>query len=106
MPNTISVTGGGDDTVTFTISGTVGECTLSTEQIPRHTHTGTYSALTESADKYYAEAGYLFGPGNATVNLSATGNNQPHSHPFLETVSVVRFLPPFFALAYIMYVGD
>ena len=36
----------------------------------------------------------------------ATGGSQPHTHPIEGPVSVERSLPPYYALAAVMYIGD
>lgn len=92
---------GGSDTATFTMEGTVGDCTLTIEQMPRHTH---------SNETY----GDLVGAGQGQVQWYATrqsttgftGGSQPHTHPIEGTVSVERSLPPYYALAAVMYIGD
>lgn len=92
---------GGSDTATFTMEGTVGDCTLTIQQMPRHTHSYTrYSSKGgegRSYEQWYA---------NSTQNTGATGDSQPHTHPIEGTVSVKRSLPPYYALAAVMYIGD
>lgn len=94
---------GGSDTATFTMEGTVGETTLSTEQMPEHEHS------------FNQRFGSKFGGGNLyglngdsgrRFSTRPTGGSQPHTHPIEGTVSVERSLPPYYALAAVMYIGD
>lgn len=90
---------GGSDTAVFTMEGTVGDCTLTIQQMPSHTHTfskGTYGDIAE------ARGGYNGGK----QTTDPTGDSQPHTHPIEGTVSVERSLPPYYALAPVMYIGD
>ncbi len=63
-----------------TITGTVGNTTLSTPQIPSHTHTiGNFTATGSS--------GFGEGPGNTDLQpgggqSGATGGGGSHTHPF------------------------
>ena len=95
---------GGSDTATFTMEGTVGDCTITVEQMPRHTH--GYSKVT----RWYGWNGNNDGndckPPSDGQPTDATGGSQPHTHPIEGTVSVERSLPPYYALAAVMYIGD
>lgn len=95
---------GGSDTATFTMEGTVGETTLSTEQMPAHDHSYTFRA--SSRDCGYASGHPMFWQNTATANTGTAGGGQAHTHPIEGTVSVKRSLPPYYALAAVMYVGD
>lgn len=95
---------GGSDTATFTMEGTVGDCTLTIQQMPKHTHGYTYRA--GYRDCGYASGAPRFWEGETTVNTAAAGGGQPHTHPIEGTVSVERSLPPYYALAAVMYIGD
>ena len=87
---------GGSETHTHSISGTVGETTLSIKQMPRHTHTfdkGTYGNI--------AEAKGSANSGKQTTD--ATGDSQAHTHSLSEAKSgSASNLPPYYALSYIM----
>lgn len=108
---------GGSDTATFTMEGTVGDCTLTVEQMPKHAHIlrGRYANWTGA----YADAEFrsetTVSPGYAQSSYAvemttdaeeAVGGSQPHTHPIEGTVSVERSLPPYYALAAVMYIGD
>lgn len=93
---------GGSDTATFTMEGTVGDCTLTIQQMPKHTHTTPHANVSVGA------GGYV-GGGSAGLTdwpTGPTGSSQPHTHPIEGTVSVERSLPPYYALAAVMYIGD
>lgn len=91
---------GGSDTATFTMEGTVGDCTLTVEQMPSHTHTAKYGGT------HKVQGNDLIVARNFETNTGATGGSQPHTHPIEGTVSVERSLPPYYALAPVMYIGD
>ena len=94
---------GGSDTATFTMEGTVGSTTLTVEQLAAHSH-----ATSLGASKYinwgHNDAIPYIEPGSRSTK--SIGGSQPHTHPIEGTVSVKRSLPPYYALAAVMYVGD
>lgn len=95
---------GGSDTATFTMEGTVGDCTLTENQMPAHTHEYTYRSA--SRDCGYASGSPMFWLNTAPANTGSAGEGQAHTHPIEGTVSVKRSLPPYYALAAVMYIGD
>lgn len=95
---------GGSDTATFTMEGTVGDCTLTIQQMPRHTH--NYRKVTAWYGWNGADDGNDCKPPSDGYPTDATGGSQPHTHPIEGTVSVERSLPPYYALAAVMYIGD
>lgn len=82
-----------------TISSGVGATTLTTSQIPSHTHTYVAKAAmhrygTTSNDNH------IYAPANTTAtNTGATGGGGSHTHSFSAAVSI---LPPYYALCFIM----
>lgn len=94
---------GGSDTATFTLEGTVGDCTLTVEQMPIHTHSYTDEY---SSDGSGYPSGHSWGYITETKVTTPSGGSQPHTHPIEGTVSVERSLPPYYALAPVMYIGD
>lgn len=91
---------GGSKTHTHSMSGTVGETTLSVEQIASHAHTTTLSSNTPGS--YNIQPG-----GGAYYNSSAfpstnTGGSQTHTHALDSTSGEASSLPPYYALSYIM----
>lgn len=95
---------GGSDTATFTMEGTVGDCTLTIQQMPRHTH--GYRKVTSWNGWNGRNDGDDCKPPSDGQPTDATGGSQPHTHPIEGTVSVERSLPPYYALAPVMYIGD
>lgn len=89
---------GGSEKHSHSLSGTVGETTLTEAQIPKHTHT------TPHANASTGSGGYV-GGGNVTlINwlTGPTGSSQPHTHTLDGASGEANGLPPYYALAYIM----
>jgi hypothetical protein len=64
------------------VSGSAGNTTLTTPQIPSHTHSSTRGANTPSpATLVFAPSGRNQGP-DSTATSNATGGDGAHSHPF------------------------
>ena len=88
---------GGSETHSHSISGTVGETTLTVEQLASHRHTvrGTGNA-----------SGGFGGGGTgiweATATTSSVGDSQPHTHTLDGASGEASSLPPYYALSYIM----
>ena len=79
---------------TSTHYGTVGETTLSTEQMPRHTHTfgiGTYGSSAEAK-----------GNTSGTQTTNPTGGSQPHAHPLEGATDQADNLSPFLSFHMVM----
>ena len=87
---------GGAATHTHSISGTVGDTTLSVEQIAAHTHR---MGRLEGGGGY---AVYTGTTGDLSATMS-TGGSQSHTHALSGAKSgSASSLPPYYALAYIM----
>ena len=91
---------GGSETHSHSLSGTVGETTLSVEQIASHVHTTTLSSNTPGS--YNIQPG-----GGAYYNSSAfpstnTGGSQPHTHDLDGVSEGASSLPPYYVLSFIM----
>ena len=85
---------GGSETHTHSISGTVGETTLTEAQMPSHTHTfgiGTYGSSAEAK-----------GNTSSKQRTDATGGSQPHTHTLDGASDSANSMPPYYALAWIM----
>lgn len=91
---------GGSETHTHSMSGTVGETTLSTEQMPAHGHSYTFRA--SSRDCGYASGSPMFWQNTATANTGNAGGSQSHTHTLDGASGEADSLPPYYALAYIM----
>ena len=75
-------TEGGSEDVAVDLSGSTGATTLSTAQIPSHTH--PFSAVISTKGRYM-ESGNLYDSGSSST--SATGGNGSHTHPLSGSVS-------------------
>ena len=89
---------GGSATHTHSVTGTVGETTLSVEQLASHTHTAPAAA--QDAGGGIIAGGS--GSSGSTWTLSYTGGSQQHSHALDGVSGEASNLPPYYALAYIM----
>lgn len=94
---------GGSDTATFTMEGTVGDCTLTIQQMPNHRHS---MSMGDGNNFTNIRVQARDNPERGTNYTGYTGGSQPHTHPIEGTVSVERSLPPYYALAPVMYIGD
>ena len=75
-------TEGGSEDVAVDLSGSTGATTLSTTQMPSHTHPFTAVISTKGG---YMESGNLYDSGSSST--SATGGNGSHTHPLSGSVS-------------------
>lgn len=85
---------GGSETHTHSMSGTVGETTLTEAQMPSHTHTfgiGTYGSSAEAK-----------GNTSSKQRTDATGGSQAHTHTLEGASDEVANIPPYYALSFIM----
>lgn len=88
---------GGSETHSHSISGTVGSTTLSTSQIPSHSH--SYSTVNAP--------GSTWGQGSTQLSRSdrttgTTGGSSSHTHSLSGSARSTDSLPPFFSLAYVI----
>ena len=88
---------GGSETHSHSLSGTVGQTTLTVEQLASHTH-GYLRFSTERPND--ADAGKYVGATSSATN--ATGGSQPHTHTLSGASGSANSLPPYYALAWIM----
>ena len=89
---------GGSETHAHGLSGTVGDTTLSKEQIASHVHGITVVTVYNGAG-----AGYKIWQGTAAGNTESTGGSQPHTHSLSGISSeTADSLPPYYALSFIM----
>nr|DAG10459.1 MAG TPA: Baseplate structural protein [Caudoviricetes sp.] len=89
---------GGSETHTHSITGTVGETTLTVGQLASHTHTAPAAA--QDAGGGIIAGGS--GSSGSTWTLNYTGGSQQHSHALDGMSGEANNLPPHYALAYIM----
>lgn len=93
---------GGSETHAHSLSGTVGETTLTVAQLARHEHVYPYyihsGVTTGSASILNAND-----TGTGTAASSKSGDSQSHTHSLTGIKSgSASSLPPYYALAYIM----
>ena len=90
---------GGTSTATFTPTGTVGNTTLTVNQMPSHNHSlgsdagCNYGSAIQYLPKItdYYQAGEHFCNNGTTF----TGGSQPHTHTFTGTSQTINTMPPY-----------
>lgn len=88
---------GGSEEHSHSLSGTVGETTLTVAQLATHKH--NMVERPEGANRHHTgEGGAPYLPG-MTDNA---GSSQPHTHTLSGASGSANSLPPYYALAYIM----
>lgn len=95
---------GGSETHTHSISGTVGETTLSEAQLASHTHTFGVSGSGTGTGNSWVPASATSGAGSYP-ETSQTGGSQPHTHSLSGAKSgAANSLPPYYAGHYVIRV--
>lgn len=91
---------GGSATHTHSISGTVGETTLTVAQLAKHSHSyrGNIETAQVSNDGTAMEYPEEF-------NTGTTGDSQPHTHSLSGSSEEANGLPPYYALAMIIRIA-
>ena len=89
---------GGSETHSHSLSGTVGDTTLTEKQLASHAHV---------FPTWYGSGGHSTGcsgssPQGSDKTTATTGGSQPHSHSLSGASGEASSLPPYYALAYIM----
>lgn len=90
---------GGSAKHSHSLSGTVGETTLTVEQLATHSHATSLGASRQinwgnNGAVHYLEPGSL--------STGSIGGSQPHTHTLDGASGETSSLPPYYALAYIM----
>lgn len=84
---------------------TVGATTLTVAQMPSHSHKVLRNE--RHRDCAYASAtDMFFWLAYQTVESTATGQSLPHTHALSGTTASGSNLPPFYSLAFVVYVGE
>ena len=94
---------GGSEKHSHSLSGTVGETTLTEAQLASHRHpvpANSKNYITAGTGQTY----YILLPGSG-VNTSPTGGSQPHTHTLSGASGAADSLPPYYALALIMRIA-
>lgn len=89
---------GGSENHSHSLSGTVGETTLSEAQLANHAHSYSKSAT----NRAYTGGGASPLDRLITDQTGATGGSQPHTHTLSGASEEASSLPPYYTLAYIM----
>ena len=94
---------GGSETHAHSLSGTVGDTTLSTEQMTAHAHQWRHVQTWISGETHadgVTKNGNINGDTHGTT--TTVGGSQPHTHTLGGASGEANGLPPYYALAYIM----
>lgn len=91
---------GGSETHLHSLSGTVGDTTLSTSQMPSHTHSVPNQTGLNTNGTHIE--GWSWGN---PVNTNSAGGSQPHTHDLAGASGEASSLPPYYALSYIMRIA-
>lgn len=90
---------GGSEKHSHSLSGTVGDTTLTVEQIAKHKHEFSYDESNRAGSGYIA---YILNEGAMNYETKETGGSQPHTHALTGASGEANGLPPYYVLAYIM----
>lgn len=91
---------GGSANHSHSLSGTVGETTLSVEQMPSHTH--GYRKVTSWNGWNGTNDGNDCKPPKDGQPTNATGGSQPHTHTLSGASGEAKILPPYYALSFVI----
>ena len=89
---------GGNSSVSYTPSGTVGNHTLTIQEMPSHHHAqATNNGKSGPTREVPAGIPYGidYGDGVGEVPTANTGGSQAHNHPFTGTSSNINIMPPY-----------
>lgn len=86
---------GGSEKHSHSLSGTVGDTTLTEAQMPSHSHRMGTNVGTAGTNAYAATSGNL-------ASTQSTGGSQPHPHDLTGASEGASSLPPYYALSFIM----
>lgn len=97
---------GGSETHSHSISGTVGETTLTEAQLASHKHSSQgYHKTAYHSTSYTRSMSTTFieeDPIDTDNCILTTGGSRPHTHALSGTSGEAQSLPPYYALALIM----
>lgn len=92
---------GGSETHSHSISGTVGETTLTKEHLAVHAHPMNASGASGGTNRFY-----IYNLGSAwSYETGEVGGSKPHTHALSGTSGAADSLPPYYALALIMRIA-
>ena len=90
---------GGSEKHSHSLSGTVGETTLSVEQMPSHEHPYNDNHTSSGSGN---PSGTSWGATDEKRITGSAGGSQPHTHTLDGASGEASGLPPYYALSYIM----
>ena len=90
---------GGSETHSHSISGTVGETTLTETQLASHKHQANLLVPVSGQGLRGTTSAQT---GNASTYTEPAGGSQPHTHDLTGKSAAAGSLPPYYALTYIM----
>ena len=101
---------GGATTDTPTLSGTNAGTTLTSSQIPAHTHggvttgwpSGSWTGGTGAVQTAIDASGLSVASGSVNLSLENTGGGSSHTHTWTGTSSAVDTIPPYLVVNYII----
>ena len=91
---------GGSEKHSHSLSGTVGETTLTVAQLAKHSH--SYRGNRETAQVAYDGSAMEY---PEEFNTGTTGDSQPHTHSLSGSSDEANSLPPYYALAMIIRIA-
>lgn len=95
---------GGSEKHSHSLSGTVGDTTLSVAQMANHTHQCSFVASTDRDAGSFTNG--LHSPSEPRLITDSTGDSQPHTHSLSGVSSeAAGSLPPYYALSFIMRIA-
>ena len=86
---------GGVESISYTPAGTVGNHTLTINEMPSHSHNVASAKAGTSAN---VASGSQFSIEEATVTSTAQGGGQPHNHGFSGTATTFDNMPPYLSV--------
>lgn len=90
-----SGTTGGSETYNYTPAGSIGNTTLTIEQIPSHTHTVASAKAGTTAN---VSSGSQFSIEETTATTSSVGGGQSHTHTWTGTQTTFNNMPPYLSV--------
>ena len=90
-------TTGGSSSASYTPVGTVGDHTLTVDEMPSHSHSLQLGFRSNTGDgTWWYRIGSSAGSWtDADIRMGSTGGSQPHSHPFTGTQTDINTMPPY-----------
>lgn len=90
---------GGSETHSHSLSGTVGDTTLTVAQLSSHKHQANLLVPVSGQGLQGTTSAQT---GNASTYTEPAGGSQPHTHDLTGESAAAGSLPPYYALTYIM----